>query len=270
MKNLYESIFDDNDIINDVDNSIKKQVMEFIMDNYVKWRENELHDNDIIVKWSERKQLFIVSFNNIKELIVRRGRRMFLDSLNNNGMFEFGNMSDLGFYCYDCSNLKTLEGAPKKVRYFNCSNCSLLKDLTGAPTNVSDLFTCSNCNNLITLKGAPKQCYSFECSYCPSLKNLTGSPKNVGKFICTYCTNLISLKGSPKKVEYSFDCEGCSKLTSLKGAPEEVGQMNCWRCINIKKIDWQPTLLYRIFHSGLPEDELKELIDKTGAENSRG
>lgn len=268
MKNLYESIFDDNDIINDVDNSIKKQIMEFIMDNYVKSRGQELNEDNIILKWDNSKNLFIVTFNNIGDLIVKRNRRLFLDSLNNNGMFEFGDLSDIKFYCYDCTNLKSLEGAPKKAYYFSCSGCSLLKDLKGAPSNIFGMFECSHCDNLITLKGAPKQCYSFECSYCPSLKNLTGSPKIVNKFICKYCENLISLKGSPKKVEYSFDCEGCSKLTSLKGAPQEVRQLSCYHCINIKKIDWQPTLLYRIFHSGLPEDELKEIIDKTGAENS--
>ena len=81
------------------------------------------------------------------------------------------------FYCPNCNNLTTLEGAPKECNGFNCSNCKKLTSLKGAPEKCKE-FNCSYCYNLITLEGAPKNCKIFNCRNCKNLKSLEGAPKN--------------------------------------------------------------------------------------------
>ena len=53
------------------------------------------------------------------------------------------------FWCINCKNLKTLEGAPKKVfNDFSCTDCENLTSLKGAPDKVGGVFDCSSCKNL--------------------------------------------------------------------------------------------------------------------------
>jgi hypothetical protein len=61
-----------------------------------------------------------------------------------------------GFYCYECSNLTSLVGAPEKVGgSFNCSDCNNLTSLEGAPKEVGGDFVCSRCHNLTSAHGLP-------------------------------------------------------------------------------------------------------------------
>ena len=116
-----------------------------------------------------------------------------------NGLFEWGEIRG-SFDCDDCSSLKSLEGAPKEVKYFFCRHCNSLKSLEGAPRKVNG---------------------SFYCTGCSSLKSLEGAPEIVGiSFYCNKCSSLKSLKGAPKKISEDFNCSYCSKLTSLEGAPK--------------------------------------------------
>ena len=113
------------------------------------------------------------------------------------------------FDCTQCSNLKSLEGAPEKVgRNFYCGGCNSLTSLEGAPKEVGEDFYCKNCPNLTSLEGAPKKVGgSFSCSYCKALRTLKGAPEEVGgNFYCYYCDRLESLKGTPKKVR-KIECD---------------------------------------------------------------
>ena len=45
------------------------------------------------------------------------------------------------FYCYDCPNLESLQGAPSSVgRNFSCHGCPNLESLEGAPSSVGGDF----------------------------------------------------------------------------------------------------------------------------------
>ena len=128
------------------------------------------------------------------------------------------------FYCHHCDSLKSLKGAPKEVGgNFNCSYCDSLTSLEYSPKVISVRFSCYNCNNLKSLKGAPQECYSFDCSNCDSLNSLEGSPQKCHSFDCNSCKSLKSLKGLPKKIDGGFDCHNCESLITLEGSPEKVG-----------------------------------------------
>jgi hypothetical protein len=75
------------------------------------------------------------------------------------------------FYCFNCENLKSLVGSPRKVKYsFNCRSCNSLKSLAGAPDDVKGLFVCDNCPDLESLAGAPlKMSLLISCGDCPKL-----------------------------------------------------------------------------------------------------
>ena len=90
-----------------------------------------------------------------------------LTSLNNNGMFQWGKVKG-SFECTNCTNLESLEGAPKKVgKWFDCSFCSSLTSLKGAPEKVGEWFDCKNCTSLKSLEGAPKEVGGyFSCCDC--------------------------------------------------------------------------------------------------------
>ena len=121
------------------------------------------------------------------------------------------------FDCTQCSNLKSLEGAPEKVgRNFYCGGCNSLTSLEGAPKEVGEDFYCKNCPNLTSLEGAPKKVGgSFSCSYCKALRTLKGAPEEVGgNFYCYYCDRLESLKGAPKKVR-KIECDKRLKTDKL-------------------------------------------------------
>ena len=107
------------------------------------------------------------------------------------------------FYCVYCSNLISLEGAPKEVGgNFTCTRCTKIESLEGAPEYVGGSFNCFMCYNLISLKGAPKEVGgTFDCYGCNELESLEGAPKEVGgDFNCTYCVKLKSLEGVPEKI----------------------------------------------------------------------
>ena len=85
---------------------------------------------------------------------------------------------------------------------FDCSACTELISLEGAPKEVIGYFVCSDCPNLISLEGAPKEVGGgFSCSYCGELTSLEGAPEKVGDvFNCSDCPNLTSLKYLPKEI----------------------------------------------------------------------
>ena len=98
-------------------------------------------------------------------------------------MFKWGTVKG-HFYCRELKNLKSLEGAPKKISgiftkksrsYFKCGGCDKLKNLKGAPTIVKGDFVCFENPELESLEGAPKKVGGdFRCAECPKLKSTKG------------------------------------------------------------------------------------------------
>ena len=174
------------------------EIYDFINNNY-----DPIPDDALII--SERKingkyhvstDAFVVVKNtNIKSLV--------------NDLFVWDTVES--FICNHCRNLKSLEGAPKKVGgSFACNYCDSLTNLIGAPEEVFS-FYCNSCKNLKSLEGAPKKCINFICTFCDSLTNLIGAPEYVDtEFKCDYCKNLSSLEGIRWKSVHHFSCKGTS------------------------------------------------------------
>lgn len=73
-----------------------------------------------------------------------------------NGMFIWSKVKT--FYCYRCTSLTSLEGAPKEVEGdFSCIRCTSLTSLKGAPEEVGGNFDTDMCINLKSLEGCPKK-----------------------------------------------------------------------------------------------------------------
>ena len=199
MRSLYESLFDIEDNIDNVDESIKDQIKQFLNDNF------KNASNCIISEKPNKDGKFEVSSNGNVEV-----KNEYITSLTN-GLFIWTNIKG-NFTCIDCDLLTSLEGGPKKVGgYFSCSYCNLLTSLEGAPKEVGGNFNCASCDSLISLEGAPKKVgLDFDCFKCNSLISLEGAPKKVrGDFSCFNCNSLISLEGAPKEVGGDFYCRNC-------------------------------------------------------------
>lgn len=182
-----------------------------------------------------------------------------------NGLFIWTEVREY-FDCSRCQNLKSLEGAPRKVGGdFNCNSCISLESLHGAPNEVGGDFDCSGCKNLKTLRGSPKAVgYQFNCDEAnienldgisqvvhsircnfTSIKSLTGAPREIaGDFNCYGCKSLLTLEGAPKYVGGSFDCSRCYTITSLIGAPGRVdGNFRCNDCLSLSSLEGAPSIV---------------------------
>lgn len=181
MKNLKEyineGIFDTDENINNVDESIKDQIERFLKDNFDGASSCKISDKPS----TDGGKYEVSSIGNVEV------KKTNITSLTND-MFIWTEVAG-DFYCHSCHSLTSLKGAPKEV---------------------GGRFDCSNCTSLTSLKGAPKRVKYFDCSGCKSLKSLDGAPKEVGgDFSCGYCHSLTSLKGAPKEVGGVFSCYSC-------------------------------------------------------------
>ena len=197
MKPLKESIFKESifDDVEDIANNDTILIEQFLEDNY-EIRGTYVIKNGVV----DVKGYITVKNENIKSFT--------------NDIFTFGVVTR-GFYCYNCFNLKSLEGAPKEVNGdFYCVNCSKLTSLEGAPEEVKGIFNCSECSNLVSLKGAPKKVgWDFRSTGCPKLTSLEGAPGEVGgEFYCGDCPRLKTLKGAPEKIWGYLRCKTCKNL----------------------------------------------------------
>ena len=217
LKNyIIESIFDIEDNIDNIDESIKDQIKRFLKDNF------RGASSCTISKKPNKDGKFEVSSKGSVE-----ANNTHITSLTN-GMFIWTNIIG-DFYCDYCYLLTSLEGAPKEVGgSFNCGYCNSLTSLKGTPEKVGGSFSCNNCNSLTSLKGAPKEVGGvFSCSNCNSLTSLEGAPKKVGRYFnCNYCDSLKSLEGAPKEVSGDFYCikqeryftqKNVEKVSNVKG-----------------------------------------------------
>lgn len=208
MKTLYtyinESLLDDEDVI--AGDFVRRQdhnkITEFLRKNYYMPEKFTISNEPVDGKYV------------VDCVFDIRVKNLSLKSLTSE-QFVWGKVGGK-FNCVDCQSLKTLEGAPKEVRYFDCKFCDSLKTLQGAPEKVSDDFNCTGCQSLKSLEGAPKNVGGdFRCGECKSLKTLQGAPETVGgDFICAGCQSLKTLDGAPKEVGGAFLCYDCKSLKS--------------------------------------------------------
>ena len=183
MKNLkeyiIEGIFDVEDNIDNIDESIKEQIRQFLNDNF---------DGASSCKISDKP--------------------------NKDGKYDVSSSKNINVKNYKITSFTNGLFIWTTVdKDFRCTYCDLLKSLEGAPKNVGGDFDCDFCESLTSLKGAPKEVGGgFNCSRCKSLKSLKGTPKEVGgDFACNYCYSLKSLEGAPKEVNGGFYCIHCYK-----------------------------------------------------------
>ena len=178
LKNyIIESIFDIEDNIDNMDESIREEIKHFLKDNF---KTNSTYQ---ISKKPNKEGKFEVLSNGTVSV-----KNEHITSLTN-GLFIWTNIKG-NFNCSECNLLTSLEGSPKEVgESFFCDQCNILTSLEGAPEKVGGDFYCSNCNSLISLEGAPKEVNgTFNCGYCNSLTSLEGAPKEVGGgFYCVKC-----------------------------------------------------------------------------------
>ena len=182
-----------------------------------------------------------------------------------NGLFIWTEVREY-FDCSRCRNLKSLEGAPRKVGGdFNCNGCLSLESLHGSPDEVGGDFNCEGCKNLTTLRGSPKTVgYEYNCDGAnienldgisqvvrsircnnTSIKSLIGAPmKIIGDFNCYKCTSLLALEGAPEYVGGTFDCSSCISITSLVGAPKMVNEnFICNDCHSLNSLEGAPSFI---------------------------
>ena len=155
-----------------------------------------------------------------------------------NGLFQWGTID--GTFCCDmCTNLESLEGAPKKVMHFSCCSCHRLTSLEGGPEEVKFDFVCNNCKNLKSLKGGPEKVRFFRCTNCTNLESLEGCPEIVNGFYCNNCKSLKSLKGIGKLNRHvNIDLEDCENLESIKDLKcESIQSLWLINCKNLKSIE---------------------------------
>ena len=190
LKNyIIESIFDIEDNIDNVNESIKDQINQFLNDNF------KNASNCIISEKPNKDGKFeVLSKGNIEV------KNKLITSLTN-GLFIWTNIK--GDFCNNwCVSLTSLEGAPEKVGGdFFCNWCVSLKSLEGAPKEVGGDFVCDYCTSLTSLEGAPKEVgENFSCRGCKSLTSLEGAPKVVGgNFYCSEC-DIVSTTNDVEKV----------------------------------------------------------------------
>ena len=203
LKNyIIESIFDIENNIDNVDESIREEIKHFLKDNFMNASKCKISK-----KPNKDGKFEVLSTGDV---VVKNKQ---INSLTN-GSFIWTNIKG-DFICSNCNSLKSLEGAPKEVgRDFSCGYCNLITSLEGAPKKVGGDFSCEYCTSLTTLEGAPKEVScTFSCINCNALKSLEGAPEKVGRnFYCNFCISLISLKGAPKEVNCDFSCVNCGKV----------------------------------------------------------
>ena len=159
MKNLkeyiIEGIFDIEDNIDNIDESIKEQIKQFLKDNF---------DGASLCKISDKPNNDGKYEVSSKEIIKVKNKK--ITSLTN-GLFIWTTVGG-DFSCWECELLTSLEGAPKEVGGdFSCICCNSLTSLEGSPEKVGGNFSCNYCDSLTSLKGAPKEVGGyFSCQEC--------------------------------------------------------------------------------------------------------
>lgn len=153
------SILDrEEDIINNNEGLIKS----FLQTNY-------RFSYDVIINCIKDGDIYVI---NVKKGSIYANKT--IESLTN-GFFRFGYVDT--FDCLYCSNLKSLEGAPKHGSIFHCDGCDALKDLCGIEETNYSLMDFYSCTNLKSLRGLPvkHKYHTFDFRNCPKLYPIISS-----------------------------------------------------------------------------------------------
>ena len=130
---IIEGIFDVEDNIDNMDESIKEQIKKFLNNNFKNASKCKISDKP------NKDGKFEVSSNGGIEV-----KNPQITSLTN-GLFIWTNIKEY-FFCIICTSLTSLDGAPKEVGgNFMCHNCTSLTSLKGAPEKVGWNFNCVHC-----------------------------------------------------------------------------------------------------------------------------
>ena len=138
LKNyIIESIFDIEDNIDNVNESIKDQIKQFLNDNFKNASKCKISEKP------NKEGKFEVSSN--RDIEVKNQQ---ITSLTN-GSFIWTNIKG-DFSCDDCNSLKSLEGAPKEVGGdFKCNNCKNIF----IKNDVKTIFTIDDIKKVSKVKG---------------------------------------------------------------------------------------------------------------------
>ena len=145
LKNyIIESIFDIEDNIDNMDESIREEIKHFLKDNF---KTNSTYQ---ISKKPNTDGKFEVLSNGTVSV-----KNEYITSLTN-GLFIWTNIKG-NFISSNCNSLTSLEGAPKEVSGgFYCDYCNSLISLKGAPKKVSGNFACGSCGIEFTIDDVKK------------------------------------------------------------------------------------------------------------------
>jgi hypothetical protein len=220
MKSLRESLLDD-DLVDKLDKSIKDEIKAFLRHTY------KGHSNCKISRLPNKDGKYeVYSTGDIQ--VIDTSIEYLTD-----GSFVWTEVAGK-FDCYRCTELKSLEGAPRKVGGgFGCMGCTSLVNLKGMPEFVGGLADFTWCKSLESLEGIAREIIGGltieSCDKITSLKPLKNS-EILRYFICSGCSKLKSLEGAPKMISGTFVCNNCTSLKSLKYAPKETLDFRCRDC----------------------------------------
>ncbi len=133
-----------------------------------------------------------------------------------------------GYFTARKSNLRSLEGGPREIKYDFDISRNLLTNLEHSPDIVYGIYDCKRNSNLKSLKGCTPRLESFDASGC-DLRDLVGGPTEIVRFdynvmayyVVAHNRNLTSLYGAPTVIPGNFSAFGCG-LKDLKGAPKII------------------------------------------------
>ena len=178
LKDICEGVFDVDDNIENIDQSIKEDIAKFIEQTYANTAGGKVK-YDISKEPNKDGKYEVEIWNSVYV------RDCSITSLTN-GRFVFTTCYGT-FDCSEC-DIESLEGCPQWVKNFLCSGCNFIKDLKGGPQTVRGGYTCDSCNTLKNLEGSPREVINFTCSECSILSDLKGAPKIVkGDFLAKDC-----------------------------------------------------------------------------------
>ena len=155
MKNLKESLLDDEDILLDKTGD-KVLIEKFLKDNYNVSGRLSIRKNK--GKWLVSGHWFEVK-NEVKKTLA---------SLTND-MFEFYKADY--FSCEACENLTSLKGGPQIIESsFVCTECENLKSLEGCPRKIGSELHISGSTNIKNFKYFPETVLNLYMCDCGKIK----------------------------------------------------------------------------------------------------
>lgn len=220
MKTLYESIFNDDDIMNDADNAVfVEDIKKFLAKNY-----NLENEDDYTITPSGKT--YIV--DSPKWVTVMNYKLKHLTDKK----FKFGDVG--GFAISYCNKLKTLEGCPTVCRGTFSVHSTSLEELDYMPKYAKNI-SLSDCRKLKSLYGCPDKIDGmFDCTSCWALKSLEGAPTEIGDwFSCRNCRSLETLKGIPAEIPTFLSASNCKNLKDISDMPKVGEYADFLKCPHI-------------------------------------